>query len=434
MAELLYNIQRVFNDYLQPGEIYNIPEYQRGYKWTDQQTQQLLDDIYEFDTGGDVDLFYCLQNITLVRNQADSRKINIVDGQQRLTTIILILSFLGAGDTTARKLIYAVREPSHAFLQTVSVKGNHLLPAIITAADFDGFLASAENAAADFDYQDIYYMFIAIRAIATWFKLHDQVDHTYFESKLLYQVKLIVNRIDNVPEEELFMNLNAGKVQLDGADLARAILITRVAKQEVEDYDGNDMEDVVRVNARRVRIGWELDDMNAWWSVSQVFSYFKHFTQIGTGEKETIKFDQAKHAINLLYKLWIETNGEPAIRLAFFETKKINARSLYAAITSLHRTLQDWFKDRAIYHYLGFLFAQRAIKFKTVWEKWNEPGITRQDFRAFLVGQMAVFLFSREKGTDDDGNDSLTDLSYWIMRIKDYSAATPTNWFNPFSS
>lgn len=429
MAELLYNLQRVFNDYLQPGELYNIPEYQRGYKWTDQQTQQLLTDIQGFETGGDEDLFYCLQNITLVRNRSEHIKINVVDGQQRLTTIILILSFLGAGDGPAKRLVYAVREPSHQFLQRISVKGNDLLPVILNVQGFDEFLASPVVGGYDFDYQDIFHMFGALRAISAWFNDRPKVDPVYFESKLLHQVKLIVNRIDNVPEEELFMNLNAGKVQLDGADLARAVLITRVAKQEVEDYDGDDMQDVVRVNERRVRIGWELDEMNGWWGHPTVFAYFKLFTQLPTGDKETINFDQNLHAINLLYKLWVEKKGGQAIRLAFFETKEIGARVLYSEITGLHRTLQDWFKDRQIYHYLGFLFTQREIGFKKVWDKWTEKGVTRDAFKTFLVERIGEFLFSRKKNSDDDESDGLTNRAYWLERIKDYDSKTPTNWY-----
>ena len=63
MADLLYSVERVFKDYLNNGQLYNIPEYQRGYKWTEQQVEQLLSDIHEFETGGDNALFYCLQNI-----------------------------------------------------------------------------------------------------------------------------------------------------------------------------------------------------------------------------------------------------------------------------------------------------------------------------------------------------------------------------------
>jgi uncharacterized protein with ParB-like and HNH nuclease domain len=68
-----------------------IPSYQRGYRWTETQVVQLLDDIWQFykkeekKTGE----FYCLQPIVV--KQLDD-KYEVIDGQQRLTTLFLIIS------------------------------------------------------------------------------------------------------------------------------------------------------------------------------------------------------------------------------------------------------------------------------------------------------------------------------------------------------
>ncbi|MBO5681897.1 MAG: DUF262 domain-containing protein, partial [Lentisphaeria bacterium] len=45
---------------------YNIPNYQRGYKWTVAEVCKLLSDIYQFDNKQSQ---YCLQNITLLEKQ-----------------------------------------------------------------------------------------------------------------------------------------------------------------------------------------------------------------------------------------------------------------------------------------------------------------------------------------------------------------------------
>ena len=37
-----------------------IPSYQRGYRWTEQEVKDLLDDVYEFDDGNSKN-HYCLQ-------------------------------------------------------------------------------------------------------------------------------------------------------------------------------------------------------------------------------------------------------------------------------------------------------------------------------------------------------------------------------------
>ncbi|MDP3929982.1 MAG: DUF262 domain-containing protein, partial [Bacteroidota bacterium] len=283
MAELLYSVERVFKDYLNNGQVYNIPEYQRGYKWTEQQVEQLLMDILDFETDGNDDLFYCLQNITIVEK---GENLNVVDGQQRLTTLTLLLSYFNETSLVKNKINYAVREPSNIFLQKVISNDHDFIPSILKSPSFEDFINDE-----DFDYQDVFFMYTALRCMNNWFILKENepksLDKESYKEKLLKNVKLIVNRITGIEEQELFMNLNASRVHLDGSDLIRAILITRVAKQEMEEFDSSEIKTVVRLNERRVRIGWELDEINSWWSKHEVAHYFSAFTTIDTGEKET---------------------------------------------------------------------------------------------------------------------------------------------------
>ena len=101
MANLLYSVREVFSNYLKDCKHYRIPPYQRGYKWEAHDVSRLLDDIKEFDPGDDTDKFYCLQNITLVEKDGNY---NVVDGQQRLTTLAVILSYVGQYDLINGKL------------------------------------------------------------------------------------------------------------------------------------------------------------------------------------------------------------------------------------------------------------------------------------------------------------------------------------------
>ncbi len=416
MAELIYSVKSVFQDYLYNGQLYNIPEYQRGYKWTEQQVEQLLKDTHEFETGGDNDLFYCLQNITLVEKDGN---FNVVDGQQRLTTLTLLLSYFNEFTLVKNKINYSVREASNKFLQQITTNENDIVNKVLKSHSFEAF-----SEGTNYDYQDVYFMFTALRTIDNWF-VENNIDKNTFKTKLLNNVKLIVNRISGIEEQELFMNLNAGRVHLDGSDLIRAILITRVAKQEMEEYDSSEVKNVVRLNERRVRIGWELDDINTWWSRDEVKSYFKSFTNVETGEKETIKFNHEKHPINLLYKLYAELKKEKSIRLAMFETKSTDALSLYVSIIDLHRTIKDWFEDREIYHFLGFLFSLRVVNFSKIWEKWNSEKFTRLDFIDFLKGEIKKAVFGSES---NEGAEENSGITFWLNKIKDYNSETPTYW------
>lgn len=70
------------------GMKFFIPNYQRGYRWKEKQVQQLLEDIDTF-VPTEKNPFYFLQALAVAKNED---KFNVVDGQQRLTTISLILN------------------------------------------------------------------------------------------------------------------------------------------------------------------------------------------------------------------------------------------------------------------------------------------------------------------------------------------------------
>ena len=72
-----------------------IPSYQRGYRWNKYEVLDLLNDIAEFQPRlvGDTDekTWYCLQPVVVKDNNG---VFEVIDGQQRLTTIYLLLHIL----------------------------------------------------------------------------------------------------------------------------------------------------------------------------------------------------------------------------------------------------------------------------------------------------------------------------------------------------
>ena len=72
------------------GISFFIPSYQRGYRWGEVEIKRLLTDIINFDPQQDGE-FYCLQPV-VVRFDKNNQYWRLIDGQQRLTTIYLILS------------------------------------------------------------------------------------------------------------------------------------------------------------------------------------------------------------------------------------------------------------------------------------------------------------------------------------------------------
>jgi hypothetical protein len=432
--ELIHSIDSIFGRFSN-NKIFHIPEYQRGYKWSSQQIRQLLDDIKNFETVESGDIFYCLQNITLVEKNGN---LNVVDGQQRLTSIALLLAFLGEQDKVKQRIKYAIREESNEFLQTILENPESQITEITSSEDFDAFLNY--NDRKNYDFQDIYYMYNAIKTINNWFqekeKENERLEKKIFKEKLLHHVKLITNMVgDDEKEQELFMNLNAGQVHLDGSDLVRAILITRVAKEEMETFNNEEVQDIVRLQERRVRIGWELDEMNSWWSKPEIKIYFSYFTNMKADENETIDFNQDEYPVNLLYKLWVGkhyTEQKSAqskslsdrIKLEFFENNNISALELFQSIKELHRTLKDWYYHHELYHLLGFIFAQTSYKFQTVWEQWKSVE-SKSDFINSIKKIIMESVFSLNDKPDEDYAVS-EQFDEWMDSIVNSNK----NWYN----
>ena len=90
-----------------------IPSYQRGYRWEKRQIIELLDDINDFKDNKKGREFYCLQP-RIVKKEEDYYK--LIDGQQRLTTIYIILSYLNRKKFTIQ---FETRERSKEFLEKV---------------------------------------------------------------------------------------------------------------------------------------------------------------------------------------------------------------------------------------------------------------------------------------------------------------------------
>ncbi len=82
------------------GMNFYIPEYQRGYRWTNDNVTQLLDDIWEYRNKGKAHTFYCLQPVVVKKaswQDVQGKYVEgyeLIDGQQRLTTLHRIITYL----------------------------------------------------------------------------------------------------------------------------------------------------------------------------------------------------------------------------------------------------------------------------------------------------------------------------------------------------
>ena len=70
---------------------YDIPYYQRPYAWTEEETDTLFEDLYDFYINEPSDENYFLGSIVLIKED-DKPHADVIDGQQRLTTLTILLA------------------------------------------------------------------------------------------------------------------------------------------------------------------------------------------------------------------------------------------------------------------------------------------------------------------------------------------------------
>ena len=87
---------------------YTIPIYQRNYAWEEDEIASLVKDVYD-SYSKDANRHYYIG--TLVTYKRGDNEYEVIDGQQRLTTIYIILKALGAKDIK-NKLTYSARKAS----------------------------------------------------------------------------------------------------------------------------------------------------------------------------------------------------------------------------------------------------------------------------------------------------------------------------------
>lgn len=105
-----------------------IPPYQRGYRWDKEQVEDLLNDFEEFIQSIHCDdkesIYYCLQPITVVPKEGSSNEYYVIDGQQRLTTIYLLLQYLIQGSRMKNMNIFHYQCLQERFRTNTSTRIN----------------------------------------------------------------------------------------------------------------------------------------------------------------------------------------------------------------------------------------------------------------------------------------------------------------------
>lgn len=293
-----------------------IPSYQRGYRWQKQQVRDLLNDILNFEQQGDN--FYCLQPL-VVKERMDKHWI-VLDGQQRLTTIFLILKVL---NIKLFEIQYETREKSREFLESINKNGKD------------------KNI-------DFWHIYGAFECIKEFFKGKDNIKEK-FKNKLLEHTKMIWYEIsDNESEIELFTRINIGKIPLTNAELIRALLL-KCSKEEKKEM--NRLE--LAKNQLEIAIHWDFIENTLH---NDDFWYFL------SNDDSPTRIDLIFHILALRID---KENKEKEYGTYFSfciinDNFKENQQEIWGKAKEIYRILKEWFDDRECFHKIGFLLADNS--------------------------------------------------------------------------
>lgn len=411
-----------------------IPKYQRGYRWNRQQVTDLLDDLYDYFVVRKEPFDYSLQPLVVkrgVKNLSNLKQrvchINndsfdpdkyidelesliseecqweVIDGQQRLTTLYIILKVL---DTEAPFTIeYQTHPNSKDFLK------NHL-----------------HELSESKEYIDYYYMHGAYVTVERWVgQKYGYNSINANNTELVFLKDCIKKRVrfiwyESVGEDpiKVFTRINSGKIGLTNAELIKAILLNSTH------FKGESLDSLhhmkLSIAKKWDEIEYSLQKKDFWLFLTDTsVAYDTHIDFIFKLICEQNMLQLPKEALpqigndnNRVYRYFsaIVTN-----RTKTQNTKALNViNEIWNKIVNVYNTLTEWFNDEFLYHYIGFLFwnceRDKSDKFKLIQELIEEWG--KQNKRVFLEG---IKNRIRDK-IINCGVDKLNQLNFETDRLK----------------
>ena len=329
-----------------------IRDYQRGYRWTENQVKALLNDIYGFESNEGEKNFYCLQPVVVKQNKDDSNKLNVIDGQQRLTTIYIILKALAVDPKYT--IEYETREKSADFLNTLSQEGD-------------------DNTNIDY-----YYMIEAYETIKKWLDIENIKK---FKKNLLDHTQVIWYEItdnEDQSEEEIFRRLNSQKIPLTNAELIKALFLTKSTSTKIENKPTENQQSIVALEWDKIETTLCNDDF--WYFI---YKPEKH-------EKENKYSSRIEYIFDLMTGKTKNEKDDFYTFQEFSEDKK--NEYTWNKVKEYFRMFENWYLDIHMFHYIGFLIVTNTkIKdIKNMYESSSKSEFKKQlkkKIKSTLMGE-----------------------------------------------
>lgn len=276
-----------------------IPSYQRGYRWKSRQVSQLIDDIDAF-TPTESSPFYFLQALAVTKD-IENNRVNVVDGQQRLTTLNLIL-----GEESGELHIDYARDANKEL--------------------------------------DKYFKCIAEDVIKEKLGKIGTERRTEFCKKIKERCRFLYYEVEKAKELSTFNDLNSGKIPAKDSELVKCVMLTlgndeasNVTKARADEWD--DIERILNNN-----------------------SFFSFITPRNTWKEDDGMTVLLRYAGLIPTKTEQEEEVFPFLTRILDELKTKSRMTIWKMIYSALSRLLEWYNDPLMYHVFGAIVHQRNNK------------------------------------------------------------------------
>lgn len=294
---------------------FRVARYQRGYRWGTVEVERLLNDIWE--SNGEP---YSLQPVVVKRDGDGAWE--LVDGQQRLTTLYLIFQFM-----------------QHEHLQNA---GAPYTITYDTRPDSGTYLQGLDPDRADSNI-DFFHLYGAYECIRTWFEAHGarrQYVANKFYGFLFESVRVIwYEAPQGLDSTTLFTRLNVGRIPLTDAELFKALLLSR-------------SRGAAGVSDRTQEIAAQWDSIERSLQHPDVWAFIADDAAVNTPTRITLLLDTIAGG----------PHGRERPRFHTFDVlrqrvEQIGADGVWQEVVQLHGLVLGWYESRDHYHKVGYLVA-----------------------------------------------------------------------------
>lgn len=311
-----------------------IPYLQRAYKWKEKQAKQMLEDFSEFLKQEKT--YYCMQPLAVVK--IGDNKYELLDGQQRLTTLLILWRILFESDEKTSYPYKFEYERDSSELNTLINRYS-----FITESD--------EIKKGEYGNIDEYYMSKVYGAIKLYFdnpnnkKTDEQKADNYketFKKLLKGEGKHILFLWYEVNEEEkhtTFAHLNSGKIELTCSELIKAILLSDGNK---ESLDNNRLPDKSLVAAQYAEMEEAFNDDRLWYMLQTDEPLYN-------GSRMDLLFNMVLNINRKAYE------ADP--KAAFYKVyaRRADLSRFWKDCRAYFVRIMDLYKNPYTYHYIGYL-------------------------------------------------------------------------------